>query len=51
MKMMFNKNESSKKKFVLHTLNRSDIEGFLYKGKPLNAEMDLYRTIYKSGEE
>ena len=49
--MMFNKNESSKKKFVFHTLNRSSIEGFLYKGKTLNAEMEFYGTIYKSGEE
>ena len=49
--MMFNKNESSKKKFVFHTLNRSGNEGFLYKGKPLNAEMEFYRTIYKYGEE
>ena len=48
---MLNKNESSKKKFVFQTLNRSGIEGFLYKGKPLNAEMDFYRTIWKSGEE
>ena len=48
---MFNKNESSKKKFVFHALNRSVIEGFLYKGKPLNAKMEFYRMIYKSGEE
>ena len=49
--MMFNKNESSKKKFVFHRLNRSSIEGFLYKGKTLNAEMEFYGTIYKFGEE
>ena len=49
--MMFNKNEISNKKFVSHTLNRSGIEGILYKRKPLNVEMDFYRTIYKSGEE
>jgi len=40
------------KRFVLFsTLNRSGIQDFLYKGNPLNTEMDLYRTIYKSGEE
>ena len=41
----------NKKKIVFHTLNRSGIQGFLYKGKPLNTEMDLCWMIYKSDEE